>query len=751
MSSTACTYIGNNAYQEKFGSLDEDGDGAPKEGPNADCSDNNPNRTPGAEEIPYDGWDNDCDDADLLDVDGDGFPGVSREWYEANNTDPDAQPWPANMPDSPDKVDCVDDPAVHPEAKSIFPGSTSEEPYDGIDHDCRADNDFDIDEDGFVARGYEEAFTTYVAEWGYDSLTAEFDDCNDFDPAVYPMAPGDEWYDGDDTNCDDKNDFDQDGDGFMPGSGDDEDNDMVEDFAEFLETYHGGVNIWEDEWNDCLDEESPSIFDPAAFGSAVANPALVYPGAPDEAYDGLDSDCAGDNDFDQDGDGFMPDFALNAPLGTGTGGPDFDYYTDAWGYAFEEHEEGARLNDCVDDPSFSGLASAAQINPGALETLDDTLDQDCDGNDSTSPFSFGETSWDTPRAPRIEFNGDNYVIVSSGDQVELNTGAFLKTVGLSLFFPADAGNAEPILASTPWYGFGFDEVIGDAVDSSLYGGEFYVSLSYQRDQNFTGGAADYWSFITTRPMSFSDYDQVIEQGNSVFGGEGTDYGRSDLDLVMDADGVPWNVSCGNVICDGTTTGCVENGVLHVVQGTTTSPRPAGLVKASFPAEVCFWDDVPEGGVATAHLCGSSGCESYDFYAANEALIRSATQPYGLVSGIESADYRHGWHVLGRGSAGATLVGPVSTYSDLITEPIRAVDVSEANGQLYIGAVLEDGTVRVWWGDPDATMDSVDIPYGLDAQGLSIHAGADRLVVAVSGEGPLDDQLDDGLGWVFMGL
>ena len=34
--------------------------------------------------------------------------------------------------------------------------------------------------------------------------------------------------------------------------------------------------------------------------------ATLYPGAPDKPYDGIDSDCQKDNDFDQDGDGFVP-------------------------------------------------------------------------------------------------------------------------------------------------------------------------------------------------------------------------------------------------------------------------------------------------------------------------------------------------------------------------------------------------------------------------------------------------------------
>ena len=33
--------------------------------------------------------------------------------------------------------------------------------------------------------------------------------------------------------------------------------------------------------------------------------STMYPGAPDQPYDGIDSDCQKDNDYDQDGDGFV--------------------------------------------------------------------------------------------------------------------------------------------------------------------------------------------------------------------------------------------------------------------------------------------------------------------------------------------------------------------------------------------------------------------------------------------------------------
>jgi len=69
----------------------------------ADCDDLDPDTYPGADEEPYDGVDQDCDGADLSDVDGDGFPGPVE--------------------------DCDD------ESPLVFPGAT-EVCDDGVDNDC---------------------------------------------------------------------------------------------------------------------------------------------------------------------------------------------------------------------------------------------------------------------------------------------------------------------------------------------------------------------------------------------------------------------------------------------------------------------------------------------------------------------------------------------------------------------------------------------------------------------------------------
>ena len=52
-----------------------------------DCDDGNPARHPGGVEVPYDGIDQDCDGADLIDVDGDGYPALLVGGFDCDDED----------------------------------------------------------------------------------------------------------------------------------------------------------------------------------------------------------------------------------------------------------------------------------------------------------------------------------------------------------------------------------------------------------------------------------------------------------------------------------------------------------------------------------------------------------------------------------------------------------------------------------------------------------------------------------------
>ncbi len=87
----------------------------------------------------------------------------------------------------------------------------------------------------------------------------------------------------------------------------------------------------------------------------------VYAGADEIWYDGLDQDCAGDNDYDQDQDGFVDD----AYSGAETRSPGSGEVVD--------DGSGVQAGDCDDED--------ASINAGIDEIWYDGLDQDCAGDD----------------------------------------------------------------------------------------------------------------------------------------------------------------------------------------------------------------------------------------------------------------------------------------------------------------------------------------------------------------------------------
>ncbi|MCP4916646.1 MAG: hypothetical protein GY913_06955 [Proteobacteria bacterium] len=134
-----------------------------------DCDDTDSYAYPGADDVPYDGIDNDCaGDGDLVDMDGDGYDSDRVEGG----------------------TDCNDgNPTIYPGAPEVC--------YDDIDQDCAGDEDSDdCDGDGFDGAG--------------DNAT----DCNDDDPEIYP-GQDETWYDGIDQDCSGylDSDYDQDGDG----------------------------------------------------------------------------------------------------------------------------------------------------------------------------------------------------------------------------------------------------------------------------------------------------------------------------------------------------------------------------------------------------------------------------------------------------------------------------------------------------------------------------------------------------------
>jgi|GEM_PF-646067 len=169
-------------------------------------------------------------------------------------------------------------------------------------------------------------------------------------------------YDGFDADCAGDDDYDLDGDGWVPDAA------MV-GLATFGVPDSGTTHLGGgDCWDALADDELPPDFrvvaanlDVDEAGQPFTQPiaAEVHPEALDRAYDGADQNCAGDDDFDQDGDGYPT--------------------------AFHKQPDGALGDDCADGSSRDAAnpsgAEVAAINPGATEVWYDGTDDDCDLND----------------------------------------------------------------------------------------------------------------------------------------------------------------------------------------------------------------------------------------------------------------------------------------------------------------------------------------------------------------------------------
>ena len=230
-----------------------------------DCDDTDATVYPGATEVPYDGIDQDCDGADLCDVDEDGFDYDGGACLGTDCDDSDAD---------------------------IGPGTT--EVADGVDEDC----------DGTVDEG-----TEWYDDDG-DGFTEDGGDCDDADATVSPAEVED--CDGVDDDCDGIIDeetdcYDDDGDGYTEDDGDCNDGDaLVSPGA--TEIDDNGID------DDCDGSVDGGVYDPDGdgytedAGDCDQESADSYPGAP-EIPDGLDNDCDGEIDegtevYDDDGDGW---------------------------------------------------------------------------------------------------------------------------------------------------------------------------------------------------------------------------------------------------------------------------------------------------------------------------------------------------------------------------------------------------------------------------------------------------------------
>lgn len=699
------TYVTPGEHAERIAELDEDGDGVTK-GQN-DCNDlpgdGGEHETPGAEEIPYDGWDNDCGgDGDLLDIDGDGFAGISQEdWFalaQAAGWEGGSLSWPDDV--SPDKLDCDDNDAL------VFP-EANDARYDGVDSDCGCDEDFDSDGDGHVPAQYWQAHLDFLdshVSCGMPPLVSG--DCDDLDNEAYNNNTDfeDLWYDGRDTDCAGNNDFDQDGDGYIPAA-------YETPFGQFVAKY--GYTELELRTGDCEDADTIKGVSPAA----------VYPGAADPWYDGVDQDCRGDNDFDQDLDGWV---------GSEYEGAFIDFRA-TWNTSLPEPEYG----DCDD--------TDATVHPGLLERFGDSVDQDCDGGVDTTPWAFegqsGELAWVAPVRPVAGRDGNHFLVSLTATSYEFGSDR-----GVSLVFEPDAGWMAPADEDI-WQGLASSYPLSSGLDMMADSMGYSTLLSYYR------GAPYNRTLYKIYDMSWTgEYYLAANCTNN----QETSDDSLDMDLQRASDGRLWGLACG------------QESLQQMVVGedlagkVASSPVAFGFLGAgAAPAGTsCAMDLVNE----DIYVTDGATLHVIDFTENGSAIDFEVyeSEPTAIVS----MDARDGWlFEVYAGTGGVTLENPSSgaSYDLLSGIAVNQVDAhffdqdGDGTPELYMVASVSDqdadglADVLLVYGDPSAPSTLVlplydDTGAFFEVEEATLHVDEDRILVASTGKYGAKDVV----GWFFLG-
>jgi hypothetical protein len=446
-----------------------------------------------------------------------------------------------------------------------------------------------------------------------------------------------------------------------------------------------------------------------------AGDAAIHPDAVDLPYDGIDADCAGDDDWDADGDG----------------------------YALGE--------DC-DDVSI-------EVHPGAFESLGDTIDGDCDGLADGSPFATQGFSWDEPNSLFVGRSDDDYTITTSAEYF-YDVAKGWTRAGATLYFDrADAVNSgvvDPVpFVPTPWWPTGVigagNPEIGSGVAAMATTDSLYTSISarYSKPGNPDVG------YLVVGRGTFGSGSPTFSTTQST-GSTKVTAPYADIDL-RSFDGYVWAWGCGDDTAgvlvgknssatkllnygDATLDGTgVDADTAVFVPGTSGTARGTGL---------CC-----EGGACRAFTVSDSG--------GTARIVAAGASTSAILAESSAGDWTAS--VSDSGVTIASVDG--TTYDVLEGTSVLDAAVSVDGAEFFVLAATDAGLVLAYGTDP-AVLTEVSMPFtdGIDTwypDKVGIYADADRVILAASsrdGDVHTDTtstpsgaaDADDHVGWVFLG-
>lgn len=657
-----CTWISTADYEKQRAGVDDDGDGFARE---EDCNDANGEIFPGATELWYDGKDEDCLGGDDYDADLDGFVAPTYVGLPTEGV-----PGSGGLPGG----DCDD------ANNNSYPGATDTW-YDGLDTDCAGNDDYDQDADNFVQDADIGKATAGVDNSG----NAAAGDCDDADGAVNPEA-SDTWYDGVDSDCDGRDDFDADEDGYVL-------TENVGRATTYLEDSTGDLP-----GGDCDDADGNQ-----------------NPGVAETWYDGEDQACDGLDDYDRDGDGYVRpgDFGLTTE-GVVSGGT---------------LPEG----DCDD--------ADALAFPGATESLADTADTDCDGGANTfymltvadRSSLLESVTWTSPRDPVFAENSTHTYLSVATIQADVEkattTTSYFDSALAFQFDLSAATETENISALIDWqrnianptYTLteGHDIVVNN---TALYG---VIGLQASSSRALRMGGyqfSDATRFgvnypVGTASRALDDFD--------------------DITLAVDATGELHALACEA----GTALGQYMRATAVQVEHSTYGSTAQVSVLDASACELHFGAD-PTGTVLTGEV-GSYGTHTFSRTAASFTLaeVSDITTLTPLDITTLEDDAGDLWTLIADDTSASIVVISPSGATDTLAVGQSPVSVSAwwdvAGDGLVIGWATDAGEAWYATGSPTGGYDEQSVAIGFAAESVAVWTDEDGAHLLIAAVGPTD--------------